>query len=340
MASQQFYLYVAMRLKGLDLNLLVALDILLDERNVSNSAKRLHVSQPAASAALARLRDFFGDELLVQHGIRMIPTSFAQSIHKSVKDILKSSSDLIATSTEFDPKASTRSFTIMASDYITHVLLRPLLIAFEQSAPDISFDIRLPDQNVRQNFERGSIDLVLAPESHLSIQHPAELVFDEPHVIIGWEKNPLLNREISAEEFYHAKHVCVRVGAARYLTYTEHQLELRGVKRERAINLQSFTVLPGMLVGTHRIAVVQERLAQSFASVLPLKTAKLPFNLDPMRVMAQYHAAKSDDQGLQWLIKQITQLAATFESNHTDPHWRSHKHGGFPIPEHLLLPGD
>lgn len=92
-----------MRLKGLDLNLLVALDVLLEERSVSRAAERLYVRQPAASAALGRLRDYFKDDILVLHGKRMIPTSYAEDLQPEVRRILRQVDGMISMSTEFDP---------------------------------------------------------------------------------------------------------------------------------------------------------------------------------------------------------------------------------------------
>ena len=120
-----------MRRKGLDLNLLIALDVLLDEGNVSRAAERLHLSQPAASAALGRLRNYLGDELLVLHGKRMIPTSYAESLRPEVKRILEQVDGVISMSAECNPLRSERVFRLMASDYITTVLLIPLAAKLE-----------------------------------------------------------------------------------------------------------------------------------------------------------------------------------------------------------------
>ena len=181
-----------MRFKGLDLNLLVALDILLAESSVSRAAERLHISQPAASAALGRLRDYFGDELLIQHGKRMIPTSYADSLAPEIRRILGQVDSIIQMSSEFDPPSSKRVFRLMASDYIAAVLIGPAIKRLAEVAPDIQLDIRLPSERVGIEFERGEIDLVLTPEEYISPNHPAELLFEEQHVVVGWEENALL----------------------------------------------------------------------------------------------------------------------------------------------------
>ena len=307
-----------MRLKGLDLNLLVALDVLLDERNVSRAAERLHVSQPAASAALGRLRDYFNDELLVLHGKRMIPTSCAESLRPEVGRILAQVDSMISTSAEFDPLRSERVFRFIASDYIATVLLIPLAAELERVAPGAKLDVRLPEEGIRAEFERGEIDVMLLPEEFMVAQHPSELVFEEPHVITGWADNPLFDKEIGEHEFYSSAHVCVRLGSQRELTFTERKLEALPGKRKVAIYAPNFSVVPWFLVGTRRLAVVQQRLAEAYQSLMPLRTAPLPFEFPPMRLMAQFHSARAADQVLLWLLEHLRKIAAKIDED-ADP---------------------
>lgn len=294
-----------MRLKGLDLNLLVALDILLEECSVSRAAERMHLSQPAASAALGRLRDYFKDELLVLHGKRMIPTSYAESLRPEVKRILYKVDAVISMSVEFDPLRSERVFRLMASDYMNLVLLIPLAAKLESIAPNIRLDIQLPDDVVTMEFERGEIDLTLVPEQFLRPQHPSELVFVEPHVVVGWKDNPIFQRTITKEDFYAASHVGVRIGPTRVPSFTEGNLQAMGRQRKMAAYVPNFSTMPWFLLGTMRLAVMQQRLAMAFKTFMPLKTAPLPFDLPPMRIMAQYHSARASDQGLRWLLAEV-----------------------------------
>lgn len=309
-----------MRLKGLDLNLLVALDILLAERSVSRAAERLHLSQPAASAALGRLRDYFKDDLLVLHGKRMIPTSYAQSLVPEVKRILAQVEAMISMSAEFDPARSERVFRLMASDYITTVLLVPFAAKLESTAPNVRLDIRLPDDVIMSEFERGETDLVLVPESFLALNHPAELVFEEPHVIVGCRDNPIFKKTITEDAFFEAVHVGVRIGPSREPTFTERNLESLGRSRKMAVHAPSFSVVPWCLPGTKRLAVMQQRLAQAVLTVMPLKIAPLPFEFPMMRLMVQYHSARAADQGLRWLLGQLLAAAGAIVADEiTEP---------------------
>src|SRR5271165_3111161 len=147
-----------MRFKGLDLNLLVAFDTLLQCRSVTRAAERLHLSQAAMSAALGRLRGFFSDEILVVHGKRMYPTAFAQNLVPQVQEFLRQIDAMLITSSDFDPASSQRIFRLVASDYIAAVVLVPLITRLAISAPGIRIDVVLPDDTVLRQLENGDVD--------------------------------------------------------------------------------------------------------------------------------------------------------------------------------------
>lgn len=299
-----------MRFKGLDLNLLVALDILLEERHVSRAAERLHISQPASSAALGRLREFFKDDLLVLHGKRMIPTAYGESLVPEVKRVLGQVESIISQSSEFDPSRSERVFRLMASDYIASVVVGPAIQTIEDAAPGIQFDIRLPNENVALEFERGEIDLVLTPEQFLSPDHPAELLFEEPHVVVGWDRNPLLQGTLTEEQFLRSARVGVAFGPNRQLAYGDEHVPMREGARPIEILAPSFTVVPWLLIGTQRLTVMHERLARLFARKLPLAIQALPVEIPPMREMMQYHSTRTGDMGLAWLRRLLFDTGA------------------------------
>tara|TARA_R110000772_G_scaffold134567_12_gene243190 strand:- start:5621 stop:6532 length:912 start_codon:yes stop_codon:yes gene_type:complete len=290
-----------MRLKGLDLNLLVALDILLDERSVSRTAERLHLSQPAASAALGRLRTYFKDDLLVLHGKRLIPTSYAESMAPEVKRILSQVDNLISMPSDFDPAQAERLFSLMASDYMLNVLITPVIASIQAIAPKVRLNIRLSEVSVRTEFDRGKIDLMIVPDEFLSTQHPSELLFEERHVVVGWKENPYMKKNMMPKAFFEAGHIVVALGPEGNPPFTERHLDKLGYHRHIDIYAPHYSAVPWLILDTNRLAVMPERLALKFSKVFPLKLAPLPFEFPLMRMMAQYHSARSGDQGLLWL---------------------------------------
>jgi LysR family nod box-dependent transcriptional activator len=294
-----------MRFNGLDLNLLVALDVLLDERSVSRAAERLNLSQPALSAALARLRDYFGDPLLVPQGRRMIPSAQALSMQDDLKAVLGAAGELVVRSTGFDPATSQRVFRICVSDYLVAVLFARLIPELARSAPSVGLDLVPPSEGARTALDRGELDLLLTPEEHCVPGHPTELLFAERHVVAGWKDNPLLTSRLTEQAFYAAGHVAVRVGQVNRASFAESQLDVRPRKRKIEIVAASFTTVPDLLVGTGRLAVMHRRLARVMAGRVPIAWQELPFDFPEMREMIQFNRTRGEDRGLAWFVRQL-----------------------------------
>ena len=298
-----------MRFKSLDLNLLVALDVLLDEKNVTRAAERLNITQPAMSAALSRLREHFNEPLLVLHGKRMIPTPAAQSMREPLKALFQDVEILSTKFTHFDPAISQRRFRIVTSDYLLAVIFPALTQKLDQIAPGITMDCFQPSDKTQQLLDQGDIDLFITPEEQVSADHPSELLFEEKYVVVGWKKNPALKHgKIKEEVFFSARHVVVEIGQMARSSFAERHL--RQFPSERLIDMKvsSFLVAPEMVVNTMKLTVMHERLARLFAKRLDIAIAELPFDFPVMREMIQYHESRRHDAGLRWLIDQAKQL--------------------------------
>ena len=168
-----------MRFHHLDLNLLVALDALLTEANVSRAARQCALSQSAMSGVLARLRAHFEDDLLVQVGRKMVLTTLARSLAAPVRDLLLQAQSVAVTRATFDPSSSARQFVMMASDYVATVILADLNRALAKTAPGISVMLRpLGDPRMRGDFDDGKVDFVILPDEFLSPFHPRQRLFE------------------------------------------------------------------------------------------------------------------------------------------------------------------
>lgn len=300
-----------MRFKGLDLNLLVTLDVLIELRSVSRAAERLHLSQPAVSAALARLRDFFNDPLLESQGKRMIPTPKALQLQPVLAELLSNVDRMIVQGRQFDPSTSTQWFRICISDYLSTVLFPRLIGLLQVQGPGVRLDLQSPSDLALSLLEQGEIDVLLVPKEHCLRDHPAELLFEERYVIAGWAGNPLLASTLTEEEFYAARHVAVAIGASveERASFSEDELNARGRERQIEIIASSFTQVPSLLIGTARLTLMQERLARTLAKTLPLAWQPLPFDFPVMREMIQYHRGRGSDPALGWLVARIREAA-------------------------------
>lgn len=292
-----------MRLDQFDLNLLVAFDVLIQERGVTRAAQRLNLTQSAMSAALKRLREAFSDEILVQHGKRMMPTPGALSLAPHVSAAVLNLRGILASGMHFDPAQSRRRFRIVASDYVTTVLIAPALRSLQREAPGIQIEVTLPRSDNLEMLDDGEIDLLFSPEQFLSPDHPRELVFEERHVVVGCSTNPALQQPLDVETFYNSGHVVVSV--SRDGTFIDNFLRGQSEQRKIEFICASFTQVPWMLPGTTRLALMHERLALELAPQLSLAIQEPPFELPVMREMMQFHSARAADRGLSWLRRHL-----------------------------------
>ena len=298
-----------MRFKGLDLNLLVALDTLLELRSISRAAEKLHLSQPAMSAALGRLRDHLKDPVLVASGKKMVPTPYALWLRPMLGEILQRIDGMVSASAVFDPATTQRRFRVGTSDYLSTVLFTRLMPALETTAPHIGLEIIQPTDGIVTLLEQGEIDLLLTPVHYVSPNHPAELLFTERYVVAGWSGNPAFARGITEEAFFASGHIAVEIGRLNRTSFAEATLHAMGKERRVEIVVSSFSLVPEMLVNTRRLAVMHERLARHFAAQLPILFTDMPFDFPVMREMVQFHRSREADVGLRWFIDQIRRAA-------------------------------
>lgn len=301
-----------MRFKGLDLNLLGAFDVLLETRSVSHAARQMNLSQPAMSAALMRLREFFDDELLVVQGKRMYPTAYAEALVPQVRDCLRSVEAMLVTASRFDPLTTHRTFRLVVSDYVVTAVIAPVLQKLSSIAPNIRIELTLPSDAAQADFREGRADVFVAPEQFVVAEHPSDLFFEERHVVVGWRENPVFERGLDRKGFLAAGHIAVRIGGRRDFAFADRQLNQMGIERRIEIETPSFTTVPWLLAGTPRLALMQERLARRMVERFPLRWAPIPFAFAPMREMIQFHRSRASDEGLQWLLSGLREAAADY----------------------------
>ncbi len=294
-----------MRFRNLDLNLLVALDALLTERSVSLAGRRVHLKQPAMSAALNRLRRHFQDDLLVSVGRQMALTPFAESLIPPVREALRQieSTILFPPEKDFDPRTSRRTFSILASDDLVESFLAPALRTVGQLAPHMAFELRLPVDEPTEVLQRGLADLLITQEPYASSQHPRRVLFDDEYVIIAWSGNRQIGRLLTAGAFLAATHVIVRLdGGHRGASWEELSFQ-RLPKRPAAILAPDFSSVPHFVVGTDRIATLRRRNALLYARSMPLKILPCPIRIPRVRQVVQWHSRNRSDAALVWLVK-------------------------------------
>lgn len=298
-----------MRFEHLDLNLLVALDVLLDECNITRAAERLNMTQSATSGILKRLRAFFDDELLVQVGRTMQPTPYALELQEPVREVMLKIRSSIITKRTFDPSTSKRHFRIMSADFIITVLLRDVLKEIQEEASGLTFEILSPFSQNDLLLARGEVDFMLVPQRYTVEGHPSELLFEEEHVCVVCQDNDQVGDHISFEQYIEMGHVSVGFGSSRQLSIEDWFMKQYDVTRRIEVITSDFNTLPQLVLGTNRIATMHARLAKYYAQYLPIRLLPTPVELPTMLEKIQWHRAIENDPLHRWVREKIQTAA-------------------------------
>jgi LysR family transcriptional regulator, nod-box dependent transcriptional activator len=299
-----------MRFERFDLNLLVVLDALLEEKNVTRAAERLHIGQSAASGSLARLRDYFGDELLVMVGRQLRLTPLATTLVQPVRESLLSVKAAISATPEFDPGTATGNFTVCASDYVTTVMLADALQRISKMAPNLMVDVRGPPKDVFELTERGSIDLLVMPEQYMErLTYAKQRWFTDDQICMVCARNTQVGDAITFDEYMAMGHVAVRFGDARAVTFEGWFLPRYGKQRRIEIGVDNFSTLPLLIIGTNRIATIHRRMAEHFARYLPVRLIPPPFEIPTLVAMMCWPPHRDKDPAHQWFRSMLIESA-------------------------------
>jgi LysR family transcriptional regulator, nod-box dependent transcriptional activator len=306
-----------MNLNRLDLNLLVALDALLVERSITRAAERLHLSPSATSGALARLRDYFGDELLTQIGRRMVPTPLGESLQVAVRDCLLHVQATVEIKPHFDPATSNHNFKLMMSDYVATVLMPCVLQRMQREAPGVTIELLANDEEPWESLSRGEIDFLVLPKNFVRADHPAQVLFEDEYVCVCWSGNTLVGDSITLEQCLALGHVVARLGSQRPPTIDAWFFERFGHARRVDVIATTFGSVPHMLVGTNRLSIMHRRLASVYCESLALKVLPVPIEMPRLVEMIQWHQYRDRDPARIWLADVLTSAAAVGSAAHS-----------------------
>ena len=303
-----------MRYHKLDLNLLTALKALLTEKNVTRAGESVHITQPAMSGILARLREYFGDPLIVPVGRKMELTPLAESLVEPLTDALLRIDATITTRPEFNPLTTNRRFSVVASDYSINVLLLEVLRRVHQEAPGLSVEFRTPSESAPAELEEGEVDFIINPESQNSPMQSGVVLFEDSYMIVVDADNHEVGDSIGIEQYLALRHVAFKSGKFG-LPHLETWVANR-YRDERRVEVitHSFSLLPRLVVGTARIATMHTRLGQQCAQTLPVRLVKPAFEIPRLVEVLQWHKYRDLDPGSMWFRDMIIEGARALPS--------------------------
>jgi len=269
----------------------------------------LHLSQSATSGVLARLRDYFDDELLVLVGRTMVLTPLAESLAEPVHDVLLQIRSTLETKPGFDASTSTRHFRIVASDYMSTVLIAKCARELKKRAPKITLEVLSPGQHAFAKLERAEIDLLTLPVRYLVDGQPSEELFQDRHCCVVDRDNHLVQGDLSLEQYLSMGHVAADFGS-RDSSFEAAFLSSKGWTRRVEVTADTFGILPQFVLGTDRIATIHTRMAREYLRYFPLRMIASPVEFPPVSMHMQWHKSMSRELSHIWLRSLLLEVAA------------------------------
>lgn len=304
-----------MQLHHFDLNLLRSLDVFLTERNVTRAAEKLFVTQQAMSGSLRRLREHFGDELLVRVGRNFELTPLATALVEPVRESLLNVQSALRVRPLFDPKTEQRSFSVAMTDYAAMVLMPKVVSLLLETAPHTLIHLQKLDTESLNRLERGDLDFcvgstdwdnhkVYKPTEHVRI----EWMFGDDCVCVVDPRHFENDGTMTLERYLEAPHGMVSFGDD-WRSLIERGWLMAGIKPRIVTTAPTFSSLMMMVPGTPMVATIQRRMAQSIAVKMGLQIIESPVAIKPLEEWLVWQDRNESDPGHSF-IRELLKTAA------------------------------
>jgi DNA-binding transcriptional LysR family regulator len=298
-------------LQAVDLNLLVAFDAIMAERSVTRAGARIGRTQPAMSAALARLRQLFQDELFVRSPSGLEPTPRALDLAEPIGKSLRHAQEALAFSGVFDPRSSSASFRLGLSEHPAFVLLPKLLAAIRQAAPNISIDVKgfIAREKAVEMLDAGEVDAAVGVPVSTSPRILSRLLFEESFVSIVRADHPAAARGLDLDTFVALDHLLVSPEGDRY-GHVDRKLSELGLRRRLGLTLPQMYAAPAIVAETDLVATLMRGIVDVSDSRAQLSLHKPPIELLPVSFALSWHRRNDSHVGQQWFRELIGSVAA------------------------------
>ena len=294
-----------MNLRLVDLNLLIMFDALMRERNLTRAGKRIGLSQPAASHALAKLRQTLRDDLFVRTPKGMQPTPRAEQMAEPVGNALRALSIALRPAS-FDPDGSARGFIVAVNDYAARAVAPVLARNLSETAPRVSLDLRSLDEGrVLDQLDAGGLDVALTSLVDGGDRFKCVRILDDDYVaLLDCAHGAAKSADLSVERVADIPHVVIGPNSDDATSFIDEALEDRGLARTIATRASLLSIV-SMLVGSDRLAVVPRRTARYLASIAPLVLKDLPFPTPRIALWMIWHRRLDCQPAHRWLRDMI-----------------------------------
>jgi DNA-binding transcriptional LysR family regulator len=292
-----------------DLNLLAALDVLLEEQSVTSAAERLHLSVPATSRTLTRIRQAFGDPILVRAGRGLVPTPYALAIKDEVHRVVASSRGLFQAGRPLDPAQLERRFTIRATDALITQFAPPLLARLSVAAPGVTLRFSAEGDEDLPPLRDGQVDLDLGVIDDMGPEVRTMALYSDRMVGLAAPGHPLASGPVTLERLAAFPHVVVsRRGRDR--GPLDDVLAQAGLTRRVAVIVPTHAAAAFLILSAGLTGIIAGFAARELASATSVRTYEIPAALPPLPISAGWHARYDADPEHRWLRTQVQDIAS------------------------------
>ncbi|WP_370175314.1 LysR family transcriptional regulator [Sphingobium abikonense] len=294
--------------KNFDLGLLVTLETLLKERNVTRAARRLNLSQPAMSARLARLREALGDPLLIPSQRGMILTQRALDMMQPLQEALDGVRRVVEQGAPFNPETLRATVVIAASDYVQYALLARYSVTLRAEAPMIRIAWRALDlMALTTQLERGEVDLALAMPESAPVGMRQRRLCDEEYVVVARQGHPSIRGSLDLDLFCALDHVVVSPKGGGFAGPTDAALEAIGRRRNVVLSTPGFLIVPEIVSRSDMIALIPRRIADGWSERVQL--LEPPLHIPGFAIASIWHERTTNHPAQIWLRDRLAALA-------------------------------
>jgi len=283
----------------LDLNLLTTLDVLLAEHHVTRAADRLNLSQPSVSVHLARLREAFGDPLLLPGPRGMRPTARADALREPLREAIHALRRAVAPPAPFEPATADHRWTVAAADYAAAAVLSPVLARLREAAPGTRLAVvQIQPAMIARQAERGEIDLALHTRHDAPPGLHGRVLFTERYLLAGRAGHPRLRRKPTLTQFCRLEHLVVSPDGGGFSGATDQALATLGLARKVVLSVPHFLLARSVLADSDLVAMLPERLVRGDAA---LTLVEAPLEIAGFDKTMLWHDRLHRDPAHRWL---------------------------------------
>lgn len=292
-----------MRLRDVDLNLLMAFDALLRECHVTRAAERIDVSQSSMSAALAKLRELFHDELLMRSPSGLTPTQRAQDVWPRVAAAIAAMEQVFEPLPAFDPATATTTFRLIVIDYIDLLLMPEVMQRVRREAPNVTVQVlQTNPHRFGDMLATGELDMAVTYFPNAPEFLKGRRLFSDRFVALCAATNPAAGRSWDAAGFCALPHVTIEPDFAQiYNVQIDEALEPLGLRRNVVMVKPSFLALPFLLANSDLVACVPARLARRMTRMAEVELFDIPLDLSTFDVRMLWHPRTGGSAAHEWL---------------------------------------